>query len=387
LQPRAPLRVVQFCSNFRPGGGIQRHVMDLTRCLRAQGHFVLLAGEPGAGAEDEPAETFVALPLFRVSRPGGAVLPRVLWACVAAWRLRRVLRRERIALVHVHETAPALVARIATFGLGVPIAMTFHGAEPARTASVARIARACADLVISPSRATLQALVERGVPAARTRVMGLGVHPLAPVDDAAVRTKRRELLGAVGGDGDSSDAERGVLFVSLSRLDRQKGIDLMIEVARRVAAVRGDVVFAVAGGTGSHAAEVARWAAEAGVAERVRFLGVTREVALVLAAADGYLLTSRWEALPISIVEAFRAGRPVIATDCGGVRELVDETVGRLCPVEDVAALTAAVLELAGDAALRRRLGAAALARSREPRFDPAVVYTEFERVYAGLLD
>ena len=74
--------------------------------------------------------------------------------------------------------------------------------------------------------------------------------------------------------------------------------------------------------------EAKRWAEDAGLSDTVTFLGMTERVPLYLKASDMFLLTSRWEALPLSIVEAFHAGLPVIATDCGGVSELVDEEVG-----------------------------------------------------------
>ena len=370
------MRVVQFCTNFRPGGGIQTHVVDLTRCLRAQGHQVVLAGEPGEGSAGEPAETFIELPLGEVSAPKSPVLRRVGFALLAAWRLRGDVRRRGIELIHAHETAPAIVARLATLGLRVPVVFTFHGAEPSRVDGVARVARICADLVISPSRTTLGFLTDRGLAPERARVMGLGVHPLSPIDPERAAVLRRELLGG----------EQGVLFFSLSRLDRQKGLDVMVEVARRVVAVRPDVVFVVAGGIGSDASDVQGWIDEAGLGAHFRLVGVTAEAELYLAAADVYLLTSRWEALPISIVEAFRAGLPVIATDCGGVKELVSPEVGRLRAVEDVGGLTEAVLELAGKEALRCELGAAALERSGDARFSPEAVYPRFEAVYAELL-
>lgn len=106
-----------------------------------------------------------------------------------------------------------------------------------------------------------------------------------------------------------------------------------------------------------------------------------------MAAADFMLLTSRWEALPISIVEAFHAGLPVIATDCGGVSELVSERVGRLCPVGDVEGLAAAVLELAENEGLRKTLGANARALAREERFDPDHVHARIEQLYRQMLE
>ncbi|MFM2356091.1 MAG: hypothetical protein RLZZ528_1827, partial [Pseudomonadota bacterium] len=273
-------------------------------------------------------------------------------------------------------TAPLLALRLAAFGLGIPIVFTFHGATPEREGAVAAMARRAADLTISPSQASLEALIAKGLPRVTTRQLGLGVAPLAVTDPAEVAALRQKLLGNEG----------QFLVVSLSRLSTQKGIDVMIEVAARVARQRPDIVFAVAGG-GAAPGEAEAWARAAGVERSMRFLGPVRTVAEHLRASDMFLLTSRWENLPISIVEAFRAGLPVVATDCGGVRELVDDAVGALARVEDAEGIAAAVLELAGDADLRARKGAAALARSGEARFDPDAVHATFEAMYGEVLD
>lgn len=368
------MRILQVCTNFRPGG-IQRHVLDLTADLRARGHQVTLAGDGGDWAGAAATGDFVPLPLNAVAGMGGSAPRRIMALAGCARALRRVIRSRRIELIHAHETAPALTARLAALGLGIPVAMTFHGAAPAREQSVARIGRLCADLVISPSRASLDALIAKGLPAARARHIGLGIAPMPEVPGAEVAAQRAALLGA----------RSGPLIFSLSRLQEQKGIDVMVEVARRVVAEWPGAVFAVAGG-GPLAGFVGGWAEAAGVAANMRFLGPVTTVPLHLKAADIFLLTSRWEALPISIVEAFRAALPVVATDCGGVRELVGDRVGALLPVGDAEAIAAALLDLIHDAALRRAKGAAALARSHETRFDPTAVHGAFEALYAGMI-
>lgn len=370
------MRILQVCTNFRPGG-IQRHVLDLTADLRARGHRVTLAGDGGdwAAVADTGAGDFVPLALNAVAGLGGAAPRRVMALAACARALRRVIRERRIELIHAHETAPALTARLAALGLGVPVVMTFHGAAPSREQSVARIGRLCADLVISPSRTSLDALIARGLPAARARHVGLGIAPLPAVAAAEVAARRAALLGA----------RSGPLIFSLSRLQEQKGIDVMVEVARRVVAEWPGAVFVVAGG-GPLADSVGAWAEAAGVAGNMRFLGPVSTVPLHLRAADIFLLTSRWEALPISIVEAFRAGLPVVATDCGGVRELVDARVGAMLPVGDAGAIAAALLGLIRDPAARSAKGAAALDRSREARFDPATVHGAFEALYGAVI-
>lgn len=368
------MRILQVCTNFRPGG-IQRHVLDLTADLRARGHQVTLAGDGGDWAAAAGTGDFAPLALNAVAGIGGSVPRRIIALAGCAHTLRRVIRSRRIELIHAHETAPVLTARLAALGLGIPLAMTFHGAAPARERSVARIGRLCADLVISPSRTSLEALIARGLPAARARHIGLGIAPMPDLPGAEVAALRAALLGP----------RPGPLIFSLSRLQEQKGIDVMVAVARRVAAECPGAVFAVAGG-GPLSGTVGGWAEAAGVADTMRFLGPVSTVPLHLKAADIFLLTSRWEALPISIVEAFRAALPVVATDCGGVHELVDDRVGALLPVGDAEAIAAALLGLIRDDGARRAKGAAALARSHEARFDPGAVHAAFEALYAGMI-
>jgi glycosyltransferase involved in cell wall biosynthesis len=126
--------------------------------------------------------------------------------------------------------------------------------------------------------------------------------------------------------------------------------------------------------------------AEAGIGHAVTLTGHSDRAAVYMAAGDLFLLPSRWEALPISIVEAFRAGLPVVATDAGGVRELVDDAVGAVTAIGDLDALTQAVLNLCGDDDLRGRLSAAAFARSAEDRFAPQHINEIFERTYRDVI-
>ena len=364
------MRILELTTNFLPGG-IQRHVLDLAADLEARGHAVTLAGDLGDWAGPDT----VILPINRVTWRGGSPVNRLraLPECVA--RLRRVIRERGIELVHAHETAPAIVARLATAGLGVKRVLTFHGASPDRVASVARVARTCADMTLSPSRDGVERLVAHGVPRERCRAIGLGIPPLAEVPAEEVAALRQALLGG----------REGPLVVSLSRLDPQKGIDTMIAVAAKVAERLPGVVFAV-GGKGPLADRVEGWAREAGVAEVVRFLGLVTTVPAHLRAADVFLLTSRWENRPISIVEAFGAGLPVVATDCGGVRELVDDDVGALVPPEDPEAIAAALISLLTDPERMARCGTAALTKSRSAEFDPSAVHAQFEALYRELL-
>jgi glycosyltransferase involved in cell wall biosynthesis len=114
--------------------------------------------------------------------------------------------------------------------------------------------------------------------------------------------------------------------------------------------------------------------AEAAMPGRVRRLGYRHDVARVMAAADVFALPSHFEGLPMSIIEAMLCGLPVVATDIRGSREMVAEgETGFLVPPAAIGPLAAALGRLAGDAALRRRMGEAGRARATD-RFDEAKV-------------
>lgn len=369
------MRLLQMCTHFE-GGGISRHAIDLSNGLRAGGHYVAIAGTRGKWMSEEIDSDFFYVDLHHVGDGGGSLPRRLLAAARAAMVLRRALKAQRIELVHAHESAPALVAGIATIGLGIPVYVTFHGAEPERIAQFGKIARMSADRILTPSHNSARDLREiGGVSADRLQVMGLGVQRKPDPNPKDVAAIRQELLGNGG----------RLLIVTIARLVHQKGIDLLVEAARRSIAREPGLRFVVVG-DGPQRAEATIWTAEAGITEKLAFVGHSDEVQAYLAASDIFFLPSRWESLPISIVEAFQRGLPVVAADTAGVEELVDESVGRLFQVGDLDAMVEALAEIAEDDALRARLSAAALSRSREDRFSPAHVHARFERLYREAL-
>lgn len=369
---RAPLHVLEMQTQFGVGG-ITRHVLALRDWMRGQGHRITLGGTPAAWAGPETEADFLALPTKFVSGEGGSVPARLMATGRSAWALRRWLRANRVDLIHAHESAPALVANLARMGLGVPLAVTYHGSEPGRIASFGKIA-AKADLVITPSHRSAEDLEKiGGVPRAKLKVLGLGVAP-APEDPAAeVAELRAKLL-----DG----GER--LVITVARLEHQKGIDVLIEAIARLIPAHPGWRFAVAG-DGPDEAKLRALAKAKGVDRHLNFLGRVGRPHLYLRAADLFLLTSRWEALPFTIVEAFQAGIPAVATACSGVVELIDDEVGAVVPIGDVEGIAREVARILGDEPLGARMAGAALAKSKLDRFDPDWVHRQFEETYRRL--
>ena len=370
--PMRPLTVLQIGSRLGMGG-ITRHILSLTDWLRQNGHQVTIGGTADVWCGPQTEPDFLELPTRYVASDGGSVPRRLIHLGTAILRLRRWLRANRPDVIHTHESAPALVANLARLGLGIPLAVTYHGSEPARIAAFGTIARRC-DLVITPSHHSAQDLASiGGVPLQKLRVIGLGVAPAPDLHPADIAALRARLLG---------DGQR--LIVTIARIEPQKGIDILLDCAARLRQTHPHYRFAVAG-DGWQQAELMARASAMGLDGTLTFLGRTTQPHLHLAAADLFLLTSRWEALPFTIVEAFQAGTPAVATACSGVVELIDDQVGAIAPIGDVGAICAAVVRVLEDEPRRAAMAAAALKRSTEDRFNPEWVHAEFVRTYRAL--
>jgi glycosyltransferase involved in cell wall biosynthesis len=168
------------------------------------------------------------------------------------------------------------------------------------------------------------------------------------------------------------------LALALGRLHRNKGFDLLLDAMARLP----DLHLWIAG-TGELQRELEAQAARLGVADRVRFLGWREDVPALLAAADLLVSSSRWEPLGNVVLEAWMAGVPVVATASAGPSELIaDRVSGRLVPLEDAAALAAAIAEVAGDRELRATLVAGGRA-AYEADFTEARIVARYQAFFA----
>jgi glycosyltransferase involved in cell wall biosynthesis len=122
-------------------------------------------------------------------------------------------------------------------------------------------------------------------------------------------------------------------------------------------------------GDGPEREQLETEARQLGLASSVEFLGERNDIPDLIRSSDLFVLSTRSEGLPMSVLEAMAAGLPVVASEVGGIPELVDAETGVLVPPEDPAALSTAVERLLADQGLRARLGAAGRARAEE-RFD-----------------
>jgi glycosyltransferase involved in cell wall biosynthesis len=130
----------------------------------------------------------------------------------------------------------------------------------------------------------------------------------------------------------------------VANLRAEKGHDVLIDAAPQILEAHPDAEFVLAG-EGPHRDALMERARRRGVADRIQFLGQCRDVPAVLAGADLFVLPSRSEALPNAVIEAMAAGLPVVASNVGGIPELITDGVsGVLVSPGDPRALAGAVI-------------------------------------------
>ncbi|MCX4968478.1 glycosyltransferase family 4 protein [Streptomyces sp. NBC_00654] len=176
--------------------------------------------------------------------------------------------------------------------------------------------------------------------------------------------------------------------VAAGRLHKVKRYDLLLRAFAEVSAVRPDWrlrIYGAGDATGNEQQALRTLIGELGLGERAVLMGSVHPMEAEWPKGSIAAVTSDRESFGMTIVEAMRCGLPVVATDCPhGPAEIIEDGAdGRLVPVGDRAAVTAALLELIDDDGLRRRMGAAALAASE--RFDPARIAERHESLFTEL--
>jgi glycosyltransferase involved in cell wall biosynthesis len=303
--------------------------------------------------------------------------PWSVWG--ARGRFARLLDAQRPTAVLCHSPWSLAVFGPAVRARRIPLVLWAHGAYSG-SHWLERLARLTAPpaLALCNSAYTMAAL-PNAFPAIPAHVLRPPVEP-PPTFGPARRPAKR------GGHGATPDS---VVITLVGRLERWKGHQMLIDALAALAGNPAWTAWIVGGaqlrGEEAYRVELERRANEARIASRVHFLGQRDDVASLLWASDIYCQPNTGaEPFGIALVEALYAGLPIVTTDLGGAREIVTPECGVLVPPADLAALRAALEQLLGDAALRRRLGAAGPARATElsaPAYFAERLATLLERV------
>jgi glycosyltransferase involved in cell wall biosynthesis len=291
-------------------------------------------------------------------------------------KVARVLRAERIDVIHTHNTQPFVDGTLGALLSGVrTIVHTDHAREfpdKRRYMVAERIMSLFAYRVVGVSDHT-SANLERYEKIATTKIETIpnGIDGSVfdiPVDQLA---RRREL---------GIPADAAVLGIGV-RLSEQKGITYLLEAMPEIVARVPRAVLVVAG-EGPLEQDLKAEAERLALGSHVKFVGPRLDVPELLKVFDLYVLPSLWEGLPMVLLEAMAAGCPIVATSVGGVPSAIEDGVnGLLVPPRNPAMLARAVVLALGDQALCRRLALAGK-QAFAARFSADTMTRRYERLY-----
>ena len=284
---------------------------------------------------------------------------------VEAVRMAQLIKSEGVSLVHAHAPfAGSIISSLAGKLAGVPVIIHAHLQDTLSNSFLIRTyqniinnwtSRKCCDAIIAVSHQVKKALIAKGFDSCKFYVVHNGT-PLNIQERIDSKTVRSQL--------DIPDNISVVIHVG--RLCKSKGQHILLKAAANLHQQGQEAVYLIVGKDleqeGAYLQYLKDMAQELGINNSVHFLGHRSDIPQLLAFSDLLVLPSYTEGLPLVILEAMAAGKPVIATPVGGIPEIViDQETGLLVPVEDVQALEDAILRLLQNPHLKNEMGSKGL--------------------------
>ncbi len=364
-------------------GGAERQALELAAHMERRGHEVALVvlREPVEHQWEEWPATAHAAHLGLRKRPLSFVR--------ALADAKRIVLQFRAEVVHSHSFHANVFARMVKMRLhalpyGPALVCTVHNVHEGgwhRMLAYRLTDRVCA-LTTAVSAAAAERFVRlRAIPAHKCAVVvnGVDVGELAPDSERRVRTRA------------AMDAGSEFVWLAAGRIAPAKDYPNLLRAFARVHTAHGNARLWIAGEAKNSAAKgnliapLRALAAELGIAAQVQWLGLRRDLPALLDAVDGFVLSSAWEGMPLALAEAMAMEKTVVATDVGGVRDLVGEA-GSIVPAHDAEALgeaMVAAMQMSSEA--RAALGQSARGCIIQ-RFSMDARALEWERLYEDVL-
>ncbi len=337
---------ILFLSTSMGMGGADKQLLSAAQELRARGHEVFIVSLTPLGAMGLEARA-AGIPTESLEMRRGFPDPRGMA------RLLRMIRTWRPDVLHSHMVHANLMARAARLFVSIPaVVSTIHNIyEGGRLRMMAyRVTNGLVDHMTIVSDAAAERFIkERIVPRELLTVVANGVD----TDEfsrlpAGTRESMRESL----------ELGREFAWLAVGRFEIAKDYPNMLRAFATVRERSPQAILLLVG-KGSLQGETEALVETLGLSGSVRFLGVRSDVPEIMTAADGYVMSSAWEGMPMVLLEAAAAGLPIVSTIAGGNQEVVrDEESGFLVPPRDSEALAVAMLRLMElPEAQRRSLG------------------------------
>jgi len=330
-------------------GGAERQVCDLADQFSSKGHQVLLTSLTGETVNRPQSTNIEVAELNMAKTPMGFIR--------AYWQARRLIKQFKPDVVHSHMVHANLFARLLRLSTRMPkLICTAHSSNEGGRGRmlVYRLTDALCDLSTNVSQEAVDISVSRGAaPASRIIAMPNGIDTerftFNPVSRASLRAQLQL-------------ANNTPLILVVGRLTEAKDYPNLLTAFSQLPNNLSHVQLAIIG-TGEEKSNIEALATQLGLSLRVHFLGLQRNVHAWMSAADLFVLSSAWEGFGLVVAEAMACERMVVATDCGGVKEVLGKC-GILVTAKNSSALAQGLqqgLALSADAV--KAQGAAARVR------------------------
>jgi len=375
------LRILQLIDSFDEGGS-ERQALDLTRRLLESGKYsIFLASlKPGGvlRAEIENLELgeIPSYPLNSFYGPN------------AVTQLRRFvvhLRKSRIDVLHTHDFYTNIFGMTAGLLAGVPVRIASRrettGMRTTAQTRLQRMAYGLAHQIVANSESVRQKLIEEGIKSKRITVIHSGLDPERVA--APVGLSREEMLSVIG-VGQLTRVPKQFVTIVANMRHEVKDYPMFLLAAQRVSKAIPEVGFLLAG-EGELQGSLKELASTLDIAGKTFFLGRSKNIAELLSVSDVCVLSSKAEGFSNSILEYMAAGRPVVATDVGGAREvIVEDETGHIVPSGDDELMARRIISLLQGPARARVMGEQGR-RVVEEKFSSQVLLQNTEALYERL--
>ena len=384
----SPLRIGMVC--FATPGGSGVIAAELAKGLARRGHRVhLISRRP------PPRVVFDATPVFfhAVSLASYPVLEQSPYALAVASKIVEVAKEHKLDLVHAHYAVPhatsLYLAKQALGGNAFRSVTTLHGTDVTRVGVEDSIQCINAFSVESSDGITVPS---RYLKDAAQKDLGLTKGPeievlpnfIDPDHFRPAAQRRREVLGRLFNGGSTPIAPDERVLVHVSNFRPVKRVGDVVKAFHRIQQVRPARLLLV--GDGPERARVAAMVRELDLGRKVCFLGAMVEFAELIRHADLFMLPSETESFGLAALEALASGVPVVASDVGGLPEVIrNGETGRLTPVGNIEAMAEAAIAILENEQTHARIAQAAR-QDALTRFTLAAALDRYEAYYRRLM-
>lgn len=370
------MKIIYLITRSDVMGGASIHLLDLAAGAKALGHDVVIGvgnANPSKQSLFQERAALMGLECYGIKSLVREISPVKDISCYL--ELRAFLKAHSPDIVHVHSSKAGIIGRLAARSLSLPVVFTVHGW--AFTEGV------------SSKRRFLYRWIERIMSRFASMIITVSDYDRKLAIDNKVSDPERMITVH---NGMPESHEHAVLelhppllkLIMVARFEKPKN---QASVLRAVASLKPENWSLELVGDGPELQENKKLAEQLNIQDRVFFPGACTQIAHRLANADVFILASDWEGLPLTILEAMRAGLPVVASNVGGVSEaVINNVTGLLVERGDDAGLTKAIARLMASPETRVQMGAEARSKF-ESEFTFDLMLRKTLNVYHSVLD